>query len=1403
MVPMSQAAFHQPMLGETDVKPDRIRLLLLTVLMALVAATVSVVGLLIFHQTNVANHEHRLTDLVSTRAAFIETLLQATSGDLEVTLELLAAVQSHSANLGDTGEFTVGERDENRVRFLVPLRYPVPGDDGSSVAAATLAEPMRRALAGESGHIVGADYRGERVLAAFRPVAGTDWGLVAKIDLAEVRAPIIRAAVFSSVATILVVALAALVFTAVTSPVLARIEESEQRLKTYFDHSLTGMAFTSPEKGWLQANRSVCDMLGYSFEELRELTWADLTHPDDLDADVAQFQRLLAGEVDGYQLEKRFIRQDGRAVPTLLSVKAIRRPDGSVNYLLAQLQDISDRVAQEQALRERVKELRCLFELSKVLDDPELDFDEMLGRVPGLLVNALQYPSAAVAKVVFDGLESTSEDFDLSEKTLRTEITVEGEVRGAIEVAYLESLPGADKGPFLDEERALLTDVATRLGEAAAARASQERFRTLITKIPIPIALVDDEGTMVFFNERFVDTFGYTLADVPDITTWWTSAYPDESYRREVLETWNEAVRVAAETTADIRPIEYRVTCKDGTQRTMSIGGIVLESGFLATLVDLSERVRAEEALAASEKRYRAMFDSAPVSIWDEDWSDVIPMVRQVVAREERDARSILEGNPGFVQEALRAVRIRDVNQATLSMFEADTKDQMLASLETVFATPDTLPGFIDELVALAENQEVFSTEMTLRTVQGRLIHTLLTMSFPPADSGSGDVLVSLMDISDRVAAEAGLRASEERLQRVVRDAPFPIMVHADDGEILMLSRVWNEITGYRAEEIATIGDWTERAYGQRRESVVQVIEKLHSAGQRSHEGEFVVTTRSGEERIWDFSSAPLGPLADGRRAVVSMANDITEREHARRELVAEKNFSEAMLTSLPGVCYLFDESLRFQRWNHNFEAVTGYSAAEIAEITPLALFEGDDQERVAQRIGEVFATGESSVEAGFLAKDGTVTPHLFTGRMVHIGEQNFLVGMGIDITDRKRAEEELSALNADLERRVEERARELKQAHERLRFVVGATPAVIVARRATEDLAPTFVSDNIVKILGHRPDEFTSDPEAWLERVHPDDRDHAVAALRRVLESGDAAFEFRMRTADGTDTWMLADARLVHDADGRAQEIVSAWLDITERKHAEERVNTLNRELEAAVEKLAASNEELESFSYTVSHDLRAPLRAIDGFSRILVDEYGETLEGEARRYLQIVRDNTVTMGQLIDDLLAFSRLSRQEMHSGSVDLAEIVDLAWTELTPDREGRTIDFTVGDLSTVRGDARLFKQVFMNLLGNALKFTRPREVSHITVEMVPMDGGEVCRVRDNGVGFDARYSDKLFGVFQRLHRADEFEGTGVGLATVARIMHRHGGTVWAESEVGKGATFYLRFEGGNHGTHQPG
>jgi PAS domain S-box-containing protein len=278
---------------------------------------------------------------------------------------------------------------------------------------------------------------------------------------------------------------------------------------------------------------------------------------------------------------------------------------------------------------------------------------------------------------------------------------------------------------------------------------------------------------------------------------------------------------------------------------------------------------------------------------------------------------------------------------------------------------------------------------------------------------------------------------------------------------------------------------------------------------------------------------------------------------------------------------------------------------------------------------------------------------------------------------------------------------------------------------------------------------------------------------------------EIKNKAKDGSYYWVDTTIVPFLDEAGKPRQYVAIRADITERKAAEEKIRLLNADLEIRVSERTA---ELESFSYSVSHDLRAPLRAMGGYARMIQEDFGAELPPEARQKLARIHENANKMGQLIDGLLTFSRLSRQPLKKQKTAPAGLIPRVLEELQPEQAGRRITINTGDLPICLADPTLLHQVFANLISNALKYTRQRNPAEIEIGWD--EAQQAYFVKDNGAGFDMQYAEKLFGVFQRLHRADEFEGTGVGLAIVQRIIHRHGGRIWAHAEPEKGAVFYF-------------
>lgn len=447
---------------------------------------------------------------------------------------------------------------------------------------------------------------------------------------------------------------------------------------------------------------------------------------------------------------------------------------------------------------------------------------------------------------------------------------------------------------------------------------------------------------------------------------------------------------------------------------------------------------------------------------------------------------------------------------------------------------------------------------------------------------------------------------------------------------------------------------------------------------------------------------------------------------------------------------------------------------------------------------------------------DTTIVPFLDDA-----GKPRQYVAIRTDISCLKRAEEEILSLNRQLEHRVAERTAQLEAANNELQrsraemqslfeslpglyLVLTPDLKIVTASdayfRATLTTREAIVGRGLFEVFPDNPGEpgtGLANLRASLDRVLEDRAPDSMAIQRYDIRGKDGLFEERY--------WSPINSPVL-GANGEVKYIIHRVEDVTAYMHRESgnddlKMRTRLHQMEAEIfqdaqriqeanRKLEAANKELESFSYSVSHDLRAPLRTVDGFSQAVLEDFGPQLPEEGRRYLHLIRQGAQRMGRLIDHLLAFSRLSRAAVNRTTVDTEKLVRTVLAELSRQREGREVEIIIHPLPSCQADAALLHQVWTNLLSNAFKYTQKCDEARIEIGCNSSAAGDVFFVRDNGAGFDMRYADKLFGVFQRLHRAEDYEGTGVGLAIVQRIVQRHGGAVWAEAAVGHGAAFHF-------------
>jgi PAS domain S-box-containing protein len=472
---------------------------------------------------------------------------------------------------------------------------------------------------------------------------------------------------------------------------------------------------------------------------------------------------------------------------------------------------------------------------------------------------------------------------------------------------------------------------------------------------------------------------------------------------------------------------------------------------------------------------------------------------------------------------------------------------------------------------------------------------------------------------------------------------------------------------------------------------------------------------------------------------------------------------------------FMLDPAGRVSSWNTGAERLKGYTAEEIVGQHVSVFYSAEDVARgTPEALLRMAAdTGRSEDEGWRVRKDGSrfLANVVITALRTPDGVLRGFSKVTRDITEHRRIAEAL-------------RASETK-----FRGLVDSAPDGIVM--ATTDGRIAFANAQAAKIFGYAAGELDGQPVEVLlpERLRDRHLDHRAryqaAPATRSMGLGMDLVGLRK---DGVEVPVEISLSPMPTSEGLL--VISVIRDITERKRTEAHINALNESLARRVAELDAVNRELEAFSYSVSHDLRAPLRGIDGFSHALLEDYESVLDDQGKDYLRRIRAATQRMAELIDDLLALSRVTRREMRRESVDLTALARTVATQLERAEPGRRVDWVIADGVRATGDGALLRLLLENLLGNAWKFTSKQDLARIEFGTVAIDGGLAYVVRDNGVGFDMAHAAKLFGAFQRLHSTREFSGTGIGLATVQRVVHRHGGRVWAEAEPGKGASFYF-------------
>jgi PAS domain S-box-containing protein len=656
-------------------------------------------------------------------------------------------------------------------------------------------------------------------------------------------------------------------------------------------------------------------------------------------------------------------------------------------------------------------------------------------------------------------------------------------------------------------------------------------------------------------------------------------------------------------------------------------------------------------------------------------------------------------------------------------------------------------------------------------------------------DLGRESLLLALFrDLREREQAEKSLGESERAFSAIFRSSPVAnILTSMPEGAVIDVNDVFLRDMGYRREEV--VGR-TVRELGlfPERDHLAGVVADLKEHGQ-VYGRELCFRTKEGQVLTCLLSVVEVSIA--GRQCRLSSVLDISGRKRHEEALRESEARFRALVEQAGEGFELFDRDGRFVAVNEESCRQTGYTQEELLRMTIFELAPRLTPERFRADWEARRNAGITTLETVHRRKDGTLFPVEVKVSILLIGDEERTLSLVHDITERRRIEE--------LARKAAEQYRILT---ENVKDVVWILDV--------ETLRYLYVSPAIERLLGYSAEEAM---KMSLGQPFPPDASERLEASVRTraadfVEGGEKAGTFYTDELlqphrDGTLFWTEVVSGYYRNSENGHIELRGVTRDVTERHQAHEEIRSLNESLEERVaertSQLEAANRELESFSYSVSHDLRAPLRAIDGFSKRVEDLAGAALDAECRRMLGIVRQNAVRMGKLIDDLLSFSRTSRAEVLKTAVPMAGLVRAVFAEVVQDlpaKERFVLELT--DLPAAWGDATLLRQVWTNLLANAVKFSAPSDSPRVEVTGATKGSETVYSVRDNGVGFDMAYASKLFGVFQRLHGVREFEGTGIGLALVHRIVARHGGRIWADGSVGNGATFSFSLPGPSRG-----